>query len=138
MIEDCAHALGASYQAKQLGTFGDAAFFSFGRDKIISSVFGGMAITNNKGLGKKITQYHEKLAFPSYFWIFQQLLHPFISSVSLRFFETFDIGKAILYLAQKLQLLSLPVYREEKSSIKPKTVGAEFASDSFSELFDSA
>src|SRR3989344_6809428 len=30
MIEDCAHALGASYQAKQLGTFGDAAFFSFG------------------------------------------------------------------------------------------------------------
>src|SRR5581483_4013141 len=42
LIEDCAHALGASYKGKKLGTFGEFAFFSFGRDKVISSVFGGM------------------------------------------------------------------------------------------------
>ncbi len=48
LIEDCAHALGATYKGKKVGTFGDAAFFSFGRDKVVSSVFGGMAIINAK------------------------------------------------------------------------------------------
>ena len=40
LIEDCAHSLGATYKGKKVGTFGDAAFFSFGRDKVVSSVFG--------------------------------------------------------------------------------------------------
>ena len=39
LIEDCAHSLGATYNGKKIGTFGDAALFSFGRDKVISSVF---------------------------------------------------------------------------------------------------
>src|SRR5262245_18815772 len=29
VIEDCAHALGATYNGRKVGTFGDAAFFSF-------------------------------------------------------------------------------------------------------------
>ena len=29
VIEDCAHALGATYRGKQVGTLGHAAFFSF-------------------------------------------------------------------------------------------------------------
>ena len=40
LIEDCAHSLGATYQGKKVGSFGDAAFFSFGRDKVVSSVWG--------------------------------------------------------------------------------------------------
>ncbi len=73
LIEDCAHALGAKYQGKFCGTFGDAAFFSFGRDKIISSVFGGMVITNNEKMGERIKKFRDKLDYPSNFWIFQQL-----------------------------------------------------------------
>ena len=46
LIEDCAHSLGAKYNSQKIGTFGDAAFFSFGRDKVISSVFGGLAFIN--------------------------------------------------------------------------------------------
>jgi len=41
IIEDCALALGGKYDNKLLGTLGDISFFSFGRDKVISSVFGG-------------------------------------------------------------------------------------------------
>ncbi|MCG2691908.1 aminotransferase class I/II-fold pyridoxal phosphate-dependent enzyme, partial [Microgenomates group bacterium] len=41
LIEDCAHALGAKYQGKPIGSFGDMTVLSFGRDKVISSVFGG-------------------------------------------------------------------------------------------------
>lgn len=39
-IEDCAHALGAQYKEKMVGSFGDIAVYSFGRDKVISSVNG--------------------------------------------------------------------------------------------------
>src|SRR3989344_6097909 len=54
VIEDCAHALGAKYNDKLVGTFGDAAFFSLARDKVISCVYGGMAVTNNDEIGKKL------------------------------------------------------------------------------------
>ena len=50
LIEDCAHALGASYRHQPLGSFGDLTMLSFGRDKIISSVFGGALLTKNKKL----------------------------------------------------------------------------------------
>ncbi|HEA84491.1 MAG TPA: aminotransferase class I/II-fold pyridoxal phosphate-dependent enzyme, partial [Candidatus Wildermuthbacteria bacterium] len=36
LIEDCAHALRAEYKGVEVGTFGDIAFFSFSRDKVIS------------------------------------------------------------------------------------------------------
>jgi dTDP-4-amino-4,6-dideoxygalactose transaminase len=48
LIEDCCHGLGARYRGKPIGSFGKAAFFSFGRDKILSSVFGGMIITADR------------------------------------------------------------------------------------------
>src|SRR3989344_667936 len=113
LIEDCAHALGGTYKNKLLGTFGEAAFFSFGRDKIVSSVFGGMAITNNKNLGTKIVQYREGLAYPSYLWILRQLLHVLISGWALALYQMAGAGKLILYLSQKLKLVSMPVYFKE-------------------------
>lgn len=52
LIEDCAHALGATYNGKKLGTFGDAAILSFGREKVISSLAGGALIIKNENLIK--------------------------------------------------------------------------------------
>ena len=121
LIEDCAHALGAKYKGKLAGTFGSAAFFSFGRDKIVSSVFGGMATLNqgSKINNQKLNSYHEKLPYPGYFWIGQQLLHPLISQLALSLYNVLNIGKGMLWLAQRLRLLSFPVYPEEKKSIQP-------------------
>ena len=48
LIEDCAHSLGATFQDRKIGTFGDFTFFSFGRDKVISSVFGGLTIITER------------------------------------------------------------------------------------------
>ena len=121
LIEDLAHSLGATYKNKLVGTFGDAAFFSFGRDKIISSVFGGTAIKNQKSKIKnqKLIEYQANLSYPSYFWILQQLLHPLISLVALYTYDFFSLGKAILFIAQKLGLLSFPVYVQEKLGKRP-------------------
>ncbi|OGY26712.1 MAG: hypothetical protein A2Z11_04330 [Candidatus Woykebacteria bacterium RBG_16_43_9] len=54
LIEDCAHALGAKYNGKKLGTFGDAAILSFGREKVISSLTGGAILMRNSNLIKPI------------------------------------------------------------------------------------
>lgn len=126
LIEDCAHSLGATCRGKLLGTFGEAAFFSFGRDKIISSVFGGMAITNNKSLGDKIVHYRKNLASPSYFWIFQQLLHPLICSVILPVYNVLSLGKVILFIVQRIGLLSFPVYIKEKLGKQPAEFPARY------------
>ncbi|HHE76635.1 MAG TPA: aminotransferase class V-fold PLP-dependent enzyme, partial [Candidatus Parcubacteria bacterium] len=78
VIEDVAHSLGAKYKNKLCGSFGDASFFSFGRDKIISSVFGGMAVTNNQKIAEKIKEFRDKISYPSRLWAFQQILHPIL------------------------------------------------------------
>lgn len=47
LIEDAAHALGATFQNKPLGTFGDLATFSFHETKNLGCVQGGALIVNN-------------------------------------------------------------------------------------------
>ncbi|MEK7129717.1 MAG: aminotransferase class I/II-fold pyridoxal phosphate-dependent enzyme [Patescibacteria group bacterium] len=120
LIEDCAHSLGATYNGRKVGTFGDAAFFSFGRDKVISSVFGGMAIINAKCQmpNAKLKQFQETLPMPNFFWIFQQLMHPIAFSVILMSYNLW-VGKLLLYVLQRLHLLSFPVYPEEKRGLRP-------------------
>ncbi len=54
VIEDCAHSLGAKVDNKLLGTFGDLAILSFGREKVISSLNGGALIVNDKSLLEKV------------------------------------------------------------------------------------
>jgi len=125
LIEDCAHSLGAIYKRKiirqtqgKVGTFGRAAFFSFSRDKVISSVYGGMAVTNDDEIAKKLREYQEKIGFPSYYWIFQQLLHPVLMNWLI--LPTYKIfGKYLLILFQWLQILSKAVHWREKRGLRP-------------------
>lgn len=120
VIEDCAHALGGVYKGEWLGSLGDAAFFSFGRDKVISSVFGGLALISKKYQKEcgKLVDYHKDLPVPGNFWIFQQLVHPLVFSLVLPLYNL-GIGKAILVICQKLKVLSFPVYPEEKCAGRP-------------------
>jgi len=118
LIEDCAHSLGATYKGKKVGTFGKAAFFSFSRDKVISSVYGGMAATNDDELARKLRKYQEKISYPSCCWIFQQLLHPVLMNWLI--LPTYKIlGKYLLILFQWLHILSKAVHWKEKRGKKP-------------------
>lgn len=118
LIEDCAHCLGAEYQRKKAGLFGKLSFFSFSRDKVISSVYGGMVVTNDKELAKKIRQYQEKIGYPSCFWVKQQLLHPILMNWLI--LPTYKIfGKYILILFQWLKIVSKAVHWKEKRGKKP-------------------
>jgi len=48
LIEDSAESLGATFEDKQSGTFGDMGVFSFNGNKILSTSGGGMLISHNK------------------------------------------------------------------------------------------
>jgi len=120
LIEDCAHSLGATYNNQKVGTFSKAAFFSFSRDKIISSIYGGIAVTNNDEIGKKLEELQKEFSRPSFFWIFQQLLHPIL----LRYFilpiyNFLNLGKIMLIFSQITHLLSKAVSWKEKRGKMP-------------------
>jgi len=120
LIEDCAHALGAKYDNKLCGTIGDAAFFSFGRDKVISSVYGGMAVTNDPGIAKKIGEFYATINFPSAGWTLQQLLHPVLMNyLVLPTYNCFKIGRAFLSFFINMGILSKAVTKSEGRGILP-------------------
>ena len=48
VIEDCAHGIGTSYNKKHVGNFGNAGCFSFYPTKNLTTIEGGMVITNDE------------------------------------------------------------------------------------------
>lgn len=60
LIEDCCEALGASYKGKSIGTFGDLATFSFYYSHHITTLEGGITITDDLALEDimRITRAH--------------------------------------------------------------------------------
>ena len=55
VVEDCAQAHGATYKGKKIGTFGDAAGFSFYPGKNLGALGdAGATVTNNEELAKKV------------------------------------------------------------------------------------
>ena len=96
VIEDCAEALGAKYDGKPVGSFGDISCFSFYGNKIITSGEGGMVSTNNPDLFDKIKMlrdqgmsqtkkyYHEILGYNYRFSNIQ-------AAIALAQFEKIDI-----------------------------------------------
>ncbi|MDZ7627740.1 MAG: DegT/DnrJ/EryC1/StrS family aminotransferase [Parvularculaceae bacterium] len=80
LIEDCAQAHGASYKARPVGSFGDAAAFSFCTDKIMSTGGeGGMLLLRNEDVflrawsykdhGKNYALAMEKSSEPQFRWM---------------------------------------------------------------------
>lgn len=75
VFEDAAEAHGAEYKGRKVGTFGDAAMFSFTPTKNITTAEGGMITTNNDEIAEKVRllknqgqdyQYHHILVGYNY------------------------------------------------------------------------
>lgn len=103
VIEDCAQALGAEYKNKKVGSWGDAAYFTFGITKNFTTLGGGMVVTDSdalaRALRKKINNIlciNRKILF---FRLFKGYLmkiatvSPFFSVIYyiMRFFSFFNI-----------------------------------------------
>lgn len=119
-IEDCAHCIKVKYKQSYLGSFFDFSVYSFGRDKGVSSVFGGALSVNNKKYFRKVENLYENINYPNSYWVFKQHLHSILMSLVLPLYNFLNLGKFLLFIFQKLNLLTFPVYKEEKNSFKPK------------------
>lgn len=98
VIEDCAHAAGARYRQRSVGSLGHAAFFSLERSKSLSTVMGGIAAANDPTLADRLATIRETSPLPTHDWLDRQLRthqslyyrthsweHPWTSSLYLRF-----------------------------------------------------
>lgn len=119
LIEDCAHALGSTYNNKPLGTFGDVGIFSFGRDKVFSSVFGGAVVSADHNFISRIHEQQKKLSMPSAFWVAQQLFHPILFSLALPVYTKNSLGKFLIASSLKLRLISRAVTAGERHCLLP-------------------
>src|SRR5579871_336789 len=54
VIEDCAEALGATYEGRPIGSFGTAGTFSFYGNKLVTTGEGGMVVTNDEPLAERL------------------------------------------------------------------------------------
>jgi dTDP-4-amino-4,6-dideoxygalactose transaminase len=65
VLEDCAHALGATYKGKPVGTFGTGALFSFQTLKPLNCYGGGIALVHDAAVAAKVRQIVDALPWPS-------------------------------------------------------------------------
>ncbi len=65
LIEDCVHALGATFNGTQVGAFGRAAFFSTEETKTISTTMGGVVTTDDAELAERLREFQRSCARPS-------------------------------------------------------------------------
>jgi len=92
VLEDCAHALGATYKGKQVGTFGTGALFSFQTLKPLNCYGGGLALVSDPRVAARLRATIEALPWPSEKRVTDRLLvgrlqrifiKPWVFSISL-------------------------------------------------------
>ena len=123
VIEDAAHAHGARYKGKKVGSFGHVSCFSFYADKLITSVEGGMTLTNDEELAEKMRllrsfgmSKREKFYHPILGYNYKLSdIHAAIGLVQLKKLDTYITKKRenAAYLNQKLNDLNLKLPGEE-------------------------
>jgi perosamine synthetase len=75
VVEDCAHALSARYRGRPVGTFGEAAIFSFQTFKPLNGYGGGMAVMRDTALAERVARLTEAEPAPSRKRVKQRLWH---------------------------------------------------------------
>jgi dTDP-4-amino-4,6-dideoxygalactose transaminase len=92
VLEDCAHALGATFRGRSVGTFGSGALFSFQTLKPLNCYGGGAALLMDPALAAKVRAQVEALPWPSEERVTKRLLtgrlqrifiKPWVFSISL-------------------------------------------------------
>ncbi len=74
LIDDCCEALGAEYQGRKIGQFGDAGVFAFYPNKQITTGEGGMIVTRNEKLAKQCRSMRNQGRAEMGAWLEHQIL----------------------------------------------------------------
>ena len=138
VLEDCAHALGATYKGRPVGTFGTGALFSFQTLKPLNCYGGGMALVHDPGLAANVRRIVDALPWPSEKRVSGRLLagrlqrifvRPRVFSVSLfpvLWASSFTGARPDVYLWEKVRSLQpLPEQYTERFPNVQAVIGLE-------------
>lgn len=124
VIEDAAESHGAKYKGKRVGSFGHISCFSFYADKHITTIEGGMALTNDKELAEKMRllrsfgmHRQKKFIHPILGYNYKMPdINASIGIVQLKKLDQYIATRRrnAVYLNQKLSDLNLQLPSEEK------------------------
>src|SRR5262249_27088177 len=132
VIEDCAHAIDATYRGQRVGTFGDAAFFSFQTLKPLATFRGGMALVRDPAMRERVRRIAESERWPTphdvmrrirLAWLESTFMRPGVftySAFPILWASSFWGGRPDTYLWEKVRPLdSLPTsYCERYSNVQ--------------------
>jgi perosamine synthetase len=125
LIEDCAQSLGAEYQNKKVGSFGDFSCFSF--TKNLYAIGGGMVVTNDREIASKIRKVQQNFPMPRISLKYYRLTRNIIEKGRGFFFGDilYDI---LLYIRNKMILNKMEGYNFFESNLSgPSGVEASTA-----------
>jgi dTDP-4-amino-4,6-dideoxygalactose transaminase len=138
VLEDCAHALGATFKGKPVGTFGTGALFSFQTLKPLNCYGGGAALIQDRALAARVRATVDALPWPSEKRVTDRLftgrlqrifIKPWVFSISL--FPVLWVSALIdaspdVFLWEKIRSLSpLPAQYAERFPNVQAAIGLE-------------
>ncbi len=122
VIEDCVHALGATYGGKPVGSFGRAAFFSTEETKTISTTMGGMVVTDDSELAERVELFQQQCDWPSpelvRRYLFKLALYHLLTQPHLHRYT-----RALYELLGQRHPLPRPTTGEEQRGARPAQYG---------------
>ncbi len=133
VIEDCVHALGSTYDGRQVGSFGCAAFFSTEETKTISTTMGGMVVTDHPELAERMQAFQAQCAWPSprlvaryisKLMAYQTLTHPRLHRYTRAVYEAFGRRHPLPRPTSAAEVLGArPTHYEKRLSNAQAVVG---------------
>jgi perosamine synthetase len=107
LIEDAAQAFGAKINDRHAGTIGDIGIFSFGRYKHVSSLFGGLLVTNQKSLHTKISNQYAKFTKSSKSKLIKRCLELLIKDLLTKTFLFQLVLFQLIRISEKYDIMFL-------------------------------
>jgi dTDP-4-amino-4,6-dideoxygalactose transaminase len=126
VIEDCAHSTGAKFNGMNVGNLGDLAFYSTEQSKVMTTIQGGVAITNDMNLAQRIKEYYELAPLPEKQWIKKQLKNVFYNYYKYKHSLRWITEEFAELLWKSDQIISTT--KEEELGIKPNHYGCRMPS----------
>ena len=131
IVEDLAHCLGGQKDNKLLGTLGDASILTFGIEKVISSIRGGMLLVKDPDLAKKIKVEIDTLPnFPgnkTFVGLLGCKLWQIFTPVYYWGFGKFSLGRILVFISHKLGLMGNMIEDCEYDTCKPDWIPAKMS-----------
>jgi len=124
LVEDCTNTIFGKHRDRLIGSYGDASVFSFGRDKAVSGVDGGLILIDKKSPFISVDKMNiesERMNKPSNKWVFLELIYPLIWYLIKKFYNL-KLGKFIHFTSTRLGLISKATSNNEKKGLIEKNI----------------